>query len=343
MSIYCNGCNYWFDGGYCNKCYKPSCDSSCSPQNSDNCGCIEQVSGKCVFYQSATTTCLGITKGTTYDNIISAIDTKLCTLGASAVQQVYVTQGTSNEIAVSSATVGNTTTYTVRLDDNVLNHLEAIDSTLSDLEACVSDSIQQITSSSLLVTSGGTFGCGKSVNIEYIGSPIRTSGILSNDTLNTTIAPGTSNQVVLDRVLNFTAKGTTTQDIIELNYSLQVGSSTLFTLNILNDINTIYSVSFITGDTIVNSVTGKTVINLTSLTTALVNTEIHVNKASNEASPIITNISTANRVTGAFSATRANMTNINLSALRVRIIMTNNGTSTNDVFGDLVSEIKFKI
>jgi len=43
-------------------------------------GCTTQVDGRCVFYRSSTTSCLGIKSGDIYDDIIKRIDTRLCTL-----------------------------------------------------------------------------------------------------------------------------------------------------------------------------------------------------------------------------------------------------------------------
>lgn len=48
--------------------------------NSPCTGCTSQIDGQCVFYKSATTSCLGIKYGDTYDATIKKIDTAICNI-----------------------------------------------------------------------------------------------------------------------------------------------------------------------------------------------------------------------------------------------------------------------
>lgn len=115
----------------CNRCREPYNRCSCS----DN-SCPVELSTKCIFYKGASLSCLNITKGENLEDILIGLNTILCDLDPSSVI-TYVVQGTTNEIVVTSNTVSNTTTFTVGLNDTILNDITTIQSQISVIQAAI--------------------------------------------------------------------------------------------------------------------------------------------------------------------------------------------------------------
>src|SRR5690554_4240172 len=111
----------------CNKCHKPSCNNTCT-------GCLQQVKGTCVFYQGATLTCLGITKGDTFDKSLKKINDLLCTL-PTPTGAAYT--GQTGEITIVSNVIGISPVYTNTINANFVN----VENRLDVLEACGTNDI----------------------------------------------------------------------------------------------------------------------------------------------------------------------------------------------------------
>lgn len=339
---YCNRCFNWYNGGFCSHCMIPS--HPCTPQSSDPCGCLEMVSGKCTYYNSATTSCLGITKGTTYDQIIGLIDTKLCTIGASAVQRVYNVLGTSGQIVSTGSVVGNNTTYTLSLDPAITNHLVAIDAEIDDLQACCNASIKTITTntpSNLIITnpSAGV------TNIDYASTGFGWGGIVSNDINNVSVPSNTTGYQVSGMSIDFASKGATTFSEIVFRYSFQLGIGDAFAINFFNNSSTVfYSIHMTSTIDSTTSWTGTTIFNMSSTTSAVVDTEIHHNFTSNEASPLNIDLGVTNKSVNGTSAVRAKvLSGIDLSDFQYEFLMDNNNFVQNAKFGIMVSELIKKL
>lgn len=176
----------------CNNCYNPSCDSTC--------GCPQQVKGSCVFYQGANLTCLDVTKGDDYDSILASLNTIVCNLVAPSGNTTVVTSSCANNgIVLTSSTVGSTTTYNVCLNQNVLDDIEANTIDIATLSACVANTVKDITSTTLTITTASTNTCGKTLNIEVpvpSGTPI-VDGIIYSDSTKEEANRGVGGDVVL--------------------------------------------------------------------------------------------------------------------------------------------------
>jgi len=169
--------------GWCNRCHSYSCH--CENQ----CGCLDQVKGKCVFYRGSTTECLGILTGTDFDTIVRRLDEAICEIVPPSGYPTIIVQGTANQIAVTSSTVSNVTTYTVALDGTILSTISSIQTSVATLQDCCDASVKTITTddpSTLDITDDGAGN--------YILNVVPPSGFVTFDGIiyNSLTSSGTS-------------------------------------------------------------------------------------------------------------------------------------------------------
>ena len=156
----------------CNNCYNPSCDSTC--------GCPQQVKGSCVFYQGANLTCLDVTKGDDYDSILASLNTLICDLVAPTGIQTTLTGCGSITVTPTSST-----NYNVCLSTATQTQINNNTSNIATLSACAANTVKDITSTTLTITTASTNTCGRTLNIEVptpSGTPIVDGIIYSNST-----------------------------------------------------------------------------------------------------------------------------------------------------------------
>ena len=156
----------------CNNCYNPSCDSTC--------GCPQQVKGSCVFYQGANLTCLDVTKGDDYDSILASLNTLICDLVAPTGIQTTLTGCSSITVTQTSST-----NYNVCLSTATQTQINNNTSNIATLSACAANTVKDITSTTLTITTASTNTCGRTLNIEVptpSGTPIVDGIIYSNST-----------------------------------------------------------------------------------------------------------------------------------------------------------------
>jgi len=346
MSSYCNGCNYWFDGGFCNRCYQPSCSSSCTP-NTNYCGCLNQTEGNCVFYNSATTSCLGIAKGTNYDTIIGLIDAKLCTIGNSGVQTIYNVAGTTDQIDVATTTSGRTTTYTVSLDPVFTNTISDIQTSIAGLQSCCSASINSITTNTPSYLNISNQGSGV-WRINYTPPTSSSGGIVQNDFPQISVSPGATVNV-FQQVLNFsTLANIATKDVIEFSFNAEVGSNDVLDISFINSAtNTlVYLAGFqITPISSGASLSGKIKFNLQDVTSpsaasAIVSAVYTKSSTPLETSPLAVRMGNAANVSAVTTSIGAVVTNIDLTGLKIVATMVNNSGTIYCHFSDFTTEVK---
>jgi hypothetical protein len=170
----------------CNNCYNPSCDSTC--------GCPQQVKGSCVFYQGANLTCLDVTKGDDYDSILASLNTLICDLVAPTGIQTTLTGCSSITVTQTSST-----NYNVCLSTATQTQINNNTSNIATLSACAANTVKDITSSSLTITTASTNTCGRTLNIEVptpSGTPI-VDGIIYSDSTKVEANTGVGTDVVL--------------------------------------------------------------------------------------------------------------------------------------------------
>lgn len=151
---------------------------SCS--NIDTCGCGHQHSAKCSFYYGDTLSCIGVAYGTDLEQALIDINTAVCALTPSG--SITVVDSCDTNIGVTSAVVGQTTTYTVCLSSDITDDIDANTASIATLATCVDTGVFDVTSSTLAITEIPSTGCGKTLNIEYTpsGTPI-VDGIIYNN------------------------------------------------------------------------------------------------------------------------------------------------------------------
>lgn len=152
---------------------------SCS--NIDTCGCGHQHSAKCSFYYGDTLSCIGVAYGTDLEQALIDINTAVCALTPSG--SITVVNSCDTNIDVTSAVVGQTTTYTVCLSSDITDDIDYSLTNISTLLSCVDQGVFDVTSSTLDITEIPSTGCGRTLNIEYTPSGNTTTfdGIIYND------------------------------------------------------------------------------------------------------------------------------------------------------------------
>lgn len=161
----------------CNNCGKSSCNKSCCK------GCLQQIKGSCVFYQGAPLTCIGVTKGDTFDKSLKRINDLLCTL-PTPTGVAYT--GQTGEITIVSNVIGISPVYTNTINANFTN----VENRLGDLESCEAGNISNITTTTPGLSISflpNPSGCGRSARINYSGGSTSNSnsGIILNHTTST--------------------------------------------------------------------------------------------------------------------------------------------------------------
>lgn len=171
-----------------------ACPDTCTGCTSctDNCGCLYPSNTECVWYKGDAISCLDISSGDKLTDVLIAMGNAICDGIPGSSGLIYVVQGTTNEIDVSSSTVGDTTTYTVGLSDTILDSLSGLQSQIDALSSCCDDAIHEITTATpsyLDISDSGS----NTWNIDFIGSiPGNYQGIIYNNTtfVNTNNTPG---------------------------------------------------------------------------------------------------------------------------------------------------------
>lgn len=224
-----------YNNPYCNfnkscTCYKHVITNKC-PDNSctDDCGCLTQTKGSCVFYQGTTTPCLNITKGDNYDKIITTIDSAICSLNPASGNTTTVV-GTNNQIVSTPSASGNNKTFTLSLSPSVLNRFSSIESNITSLQTCCNSSLKTITTNtpsyiSLTSASGNVnIQFNPSVYTNYSGIVLndktlsRTTGINNKELLKTFSRNySTLNQISDYDEISFVVEGFFRQDIVNRN------------------------------------------------------------------------------------------------------------------------------
>jgi len=163
-----------------------SCNSTnpCSSSCPTTCGCVVQVPGTCVFYQGSNLTCLDVTKGDNYDDILSNINNIVCDLLPPTGSNTYI--GETGQITVINNVIGLDPAITTLLNTHTTN--------ITNLQTCVSNGVRNITTtpgSGLTVTFSPQTTCGRTATINYTAPAIPLSqkqGIIDNITENTSTA-----------------------------------------------------------------------------------------------------------------------------------------------------------
>lgn len=194
-----------------------SCNNS--PCN-DPCGCIEQIKGKCVFYQGNNLSCLDVSKGDDYDSILANLNTLICNLSVPSGIQTTLTGCRS--VVITKTSDNN---YNVCLNPTIENQINNNTTNISNLSACVDAGVLDIVSNdgSVIVTTDTlSSGCGRIIDIS-VPTPSGNStydGIVENNTEKSTYT-NTPGFIVL--------RSSTFNDFI-LNSYLDVGDEIRFRL-----------------------------------------------------------------------------------------------------------------
>ena len=194
---------------------------SCHNHTINDCeNCLNQVKGRCVFYQGATLSCLDVVKGDNYDDILAGLNQIICDLTPPS-GTVY--EGTTNQIDIN----GNV----ISLSSTVTSAITNLQNVVSQNTSCISSTVKNITSSSLTITNTNETACGKTLNIEYSApTPSQTQGIVYNQS---SAQPNVGNNY--KRVHDLSSYNLSNLDEIEIKLELKTNniSPTPYTNNLI--------------------------------------------------------------------------------------------------------------
>jgi len=171
---------------------------ACNNTDTDNCGCSHQHSAKCSFYYGDALSCIDVVYGDDLQVALENINTAVCNLTPSG--SVTIVEPCDANIAITSSTVGQTTTYTVCLNSDITYDIETNTNNISTINTCLSDTVASLVSydDSILIQEVGSNSCGKLYNITTVtpsGTP-RYDGIIYNDTGKTGCSNVASTQLL---------------------------------------------------------------------------------------------------------------------------------------------------
>lgn len=186
----------------CHRCHSSPC--SCH-RNCDDCSCPQQIKGTCVFYQGANLSCIDATKGDTSDEIFAKIDAIVCDLIPPS--GIFTTITTcSEDITVTMTTPSGIPNYRLCLNDTFVEQVDSNTADILVLQNCLGDSVIDIVSDTLAVTTESTEVCGKTLRLEIItpsGLPSY-DGIIYNDNSKVGTSGSTGDKVLKQFTHNYT-------------------------------------------------------------------------------------------------------------------------------------------
>lgn len=169
--------------------------SNCGNTGCDECGCLSTHNTDCLYYKGIALTCINVANGDNLTDTFKNINDTICSLTPSGHN--YVVESCDSNIEISTDVTEDTTTYTVCLSADIINNIDALEATVSGLSTCISDTVADITSSSLTVTESSSDSCGRVINLEYTPSSNETQdGIIENDTTVYSADGGGGDQVL---------------------------------------------------------------------------------------------------------------------------------------------------
>lgn len=159
---------------------------SCVTTNT--CGCLYPSNTDCVFLKGIDANCLSINNGDLLSDAINKINTAICNFEPNPSGLIYVVESCDSNISVATNPVGDTTTYTICLNGDIINDITNLQTDLSTLSACVQNSVAEVAVTvdaanfGLSVSDTGASGCGRQWTIDYTGTPTTiVDGIIHND------------------------------------------------------------------------------------------------------------------------------------------------------------------
>lgn len=166
---------------------------ACS-NNTSSCGCTHTHSAECIYYKGTSYSCIPVTKGMDMEEVIGNIADYICNEIDPPSGNVYIVASCDGNITVNSEVDGNTTTYTVCLDGDIITNIENNTTNIATLTTCVANGVLDLTTDTpeyVTITEESSEDCGRILNISVnpSGTPIY-EGIIHNDTTAATLPNG---------------------------------------------------------------------------------------------------------------------------------------------------------
>lgn len=251
----------------------------------NNCGgsCPQYLDAKCITVKN-TYSCINVSKNDTLEEALSAINDVVCDLDPQT-PVVYDVEGVAGETEVTTSTIGNTTTFTVGLADEITDLLVEITDDISNIESELATKICDITTNTpeyIQITNPS--GC--IYNIDFLPSGFVTyDGILENNYTQPESTGAIGTEILVNYSNDFTSSSQiTTGDVITVTTTAELpvcnDSGQAFTLRFASNSSTKHDVvitpTFYPSSDLYNIITVEMVmrINVKSATEAYVSSYI---------------------------------------------------------------------
>lgn len=123
-----------------------SCSSNCTGcttcinnTNTTCNGCPQQVGSQCVIYNGELLSCISVTSGLDLETILGLINDTICNIDPAAQQLTVVDSANTNNVTVTSTTLGTTTTYHVDVSNVLLMRITSIESSITTINSTLLD------------------------------------------------------------------------------------------------------------------------------------------------------------------------------------------------------------
>lgn len=173
---------------------------ACS-NNTSSCGCTHTHSAECIYYKGTSYSCIPVTKGMDMEEVIGNIADYICNEIDPPSGNVYIVASCDGNITVSSEVDGNTTTYTVCLDGDIITNIENNTANIATLTTCVANGVLDLTTNTpeyVTLTEVSSEDCGRIIAIDVNPSGTPTlDGIVYNDTTAATLPNGSGGDQIV--------------------------------------------------------------------------------------------------------------------------------------------------
>lgn len=328
----------------CHSCGSHSCHGGCTT----SCSCITQTKGNCVFYQGSNLSCLGVTKGDNYDEILVNLNDLVCDLVPPSGIFTTLTTCNSGDISLTLTTPSGIPNYRVCLNPNIRTQLDTNTSNINVLDKCIENGVLNIVSDDIVVSVETTAECGRTLRLDLVspsGLPTY-DGIIYSDLTKS----GTSGAVGATETLKYwdndyiASNSLTTGDEIRFTVAGQIDPTALGTDTVTIELYNTFTASVIDSTSYSSwlgfpgkqsSFVFNGVISLASLTNGRYTLMLDTNNADNSQFSICNNSSMKSY----------DVSTYNFSYLRiaVKFLTTSGATSGNNYVHKLMVEVRKKI
>jgi hypothetical protein len=211
-----------------------SCTSNCTGcttcinnTNTTCNGCPQQVGSQCVVYNGELLSCISVTAGLDLETILGLINSAICAIDPATSQLTIVDSANTNNVTVTSTTLGTTTTYHVDVSNVLLMRITSIESSITTINSTLLDlPINIVNNTPAYLTINHPIP--NRWEFSYIGPMPNNGGVVYADNVKLSRPVSTGVAVAKTFTANYTtAYALAVGNVIKVKGTFQVPSSTI--------------------------------------------------------------------------------------------------------------------